>query len=416
MLARAKILTVGTILAAAPVLLTATAATSQVVIDNVQLSGDIFAPNQLDVVENNGLTQGLTTAHGNLANTGNSFVDATLTSRQTLEGNASALTTVNGLAAPENYRSSLGTGVHVTTQTTGNYGAHTAYQGNAVTDVQQTVNTDSVHAGTQINSTNNSIYKSGEVNTLAIANHQAYQVDQGRLESTAVQTTNAETRARTGVVLRYSPSPNLYTANAISNNYTSNSSDRGSQEHVVTQDVTGRTESYVSANLGNAWHVANQSAATGNSISLYNTGGSLVTETAQTNAGQVQSTSVMTAYQYGEAHSQAYGVGNTMSAGNGDVYLNIDNSQFNSGPIDVIASFESQGSGYDAYVTADAVGNAAMGYACGDCRADMTVTNHQVNSSGVNATADVSVNSGRSIVSTARAVGNSATYYVTGNR
>ncbi len=379
-------------------------------------SGDIFANNQLDVVENNGLTQALTTAHGNTVSGGNSFVDATVTSRQTLEGNASARTVINGTAAPEDYRSSLGTGVHVTTQTTGNYGAHTAWQGNAVTDTQQTVDTATVHAGTQINSDNNSIYRSGEVNTLAIANHQAYQVDQGRLESTAVQTSNAETRARTGVVLRYSPSPNLYTASATSNNYTSNSDDRGSQEHVVTQDVTGRTEAYVSANLGNSWHVANQSAATGNSVSLYNTGGSLVTETAQTNEGQVQSTSVMTAYQYGEAHSQAYGVGNTMSAGNGDIYLNIDNNQFNSGPIDVLASFESQGSGYDTYVTADAVGNSATGYACGDCRADMTVTNRQTNTAGVNATADVSVNSGRSIVSTARAVGNSATYYVTGNR
>ncbi|MFT4090786.1 MAG: holdfast anchor protein HfaD [Asticcacaulis sp.] len=417
MLARAKILTVGTILAAAPLLLTATAATSQEVIDHVQLStGDIFAQNQLNVVENNGLTQAVTTSNGNILQTGNKHIDATVTSRQTLEGDTRALTTINGTAPAEDYRNSLGTGVHVTTQTMGNYGAHTAYQGNAVADTHQTVTADRVHAGTQINSNNNSIYRSGEANTVAIANYQAYQVDQGRLESTAVQESSSETRARTGVVLRYSPSPNLYTANAISNNYTSNASDRGSQEHAVDQTVTGRTESYVSANLGNSWHVANESTATGNNISLYNTGGSLVTETNQSNQGQVQSTSVMTAYQYGEAHSQAYGVGNIATIGNGDIYLNIDNNQFNSGPIDTVASFESQGSGYDAYVTADAVGNSVMGYACGDCRADMTVLNNQVNNGNVNAAANVNITSGRSIVSTSRAVGNSATYYVTGNQ
>ena len=352
-----------------------------------------------------------------MVNSGNEAIDATLRSQQTVQNPVTARTQLNGTAAPENYRSSLGTGVHVTTQAAGNYGDHTVYQGKAVTDTHQSVAaTAPVHATSEIDAPNNSIYKSGEVNTLAIANHQAYQVDQGRLESTAEQASGAETRAITSVTLHYSPSPNLYTASATSNEYTANSADRGSQEHVVTQTVTGRTEAYSEAYAGNAWRIANQAYASGNTISLYNTGGSLVTETAQTNDGQVQSQSRLQAYQYGEAHSQAYGVGNSMTAGNGDIYLNIDNSQFNNGPIDVTASFESGGNGYDAYVTADAVGNAAMGYACADCRADMTVNNHQVNSSGVSATANVDVASGRSIVSTARAVGNSANYYVSGNR
>jgi hypothetical protein len=53
-----------------------------------------------------------------------------------------------------------------------------------------------------------------------------------------------------------------------------------------------------------------------------------------------------------------------------------------------------------------------MGYACSTCKADMGVDNTQTNNSDVSATATASVAKGRTIVSTARASGNSATYYV----
>lgn len=401
-------------------LLAATAATSQqagldITNDQLQL-GDVFSTQTLNVVQNDDLLKAETSAHGNALVSGNDGIDASLRSRQTLSGKADAFTEVNGNTDPENARHSLGTPVYLSTQAIGNYGAHTVVEGKAVTDTQQTVTGEQVQARTRVNATNNSIYSSGEVNSLAVSNHQAYEVTQGRLESTAVQETSAHTRAGTRVVLRYSPSPNLYTADATGNYYGSNSTDRGSQAHVVDQTATGRTESVVAGHLGNGWNVATQSYATANRLNLYNKGGSLTVRSQQENTARTDATSALTSYQYGAAHSEAVATGNQLQAGNADVYLRINSEQFNSGPIDATASFVGQ-DGYDAYAIADATGNSAVGYACGDCRADMTVTNHQVNNGGVSATTDVTINgSGRAIVSTARAVGNSATYYVTGNR
>ncbi|MCA1936683.1 MAG: holdfast anchor protein HfaD [Asticcacaulis sp.] len=418
---RAKILAVGTILATATL---ATAATSQttppasggldITNDQVQ-TGDIFSGQTLNVVENYDLLKVETSGHGNAVTVGNEQVDAKLTSVQVLQGNVTATATVNGTAAPEDYRKSLGTPLYMTTQAVGNYGAGTTTDGKLVANTQQYVDAVNVHADTQVNSPNNSIYESGEINTVAVTNHQAYQVTNGRLESTAHQQSDAEARARTGVVLHYSPSPNLYTASAMNNYYASNSTDRGSQEHTVTQDASGRTESYVSANAGNAWHMATQSDAAANTVTLYNTGGSLVTDTRQANGGQVQSMSVLSGYEYGEMHSTATGVGNSLTAGNGDKYVNINTEQFNDGPIDVQASFEGH-TGYDAYVTAEATGNSAYAYACAECEADMTVRNSQVNNANVTASTTSTIGgSGRAIVSTSRAIGNTATYYVSGN-
>lgn len=367
------------------------------------------------MVENYDLLQVDTSSHGNAVIAGNEQVDANLTSRQVLQGNVTATATVNGTAAPEDYRKSLATPLYMTTQAVGNYGAGTTKDGKLVSNTNQAVSNVNVHADTQVNSPNNSIYGSGEINTTAVTNHQSYEVTNGRLESTANQQSGAEARARTGVVLHYSPSPNLYTATAMNNYYGSNSTDRGSQEHTVTQGTTGRTESYVSANAGNAWHMATQSDAAANTVSLYNTGGSLVTDTTQVSNGQVQSMSVLSAYEYGEAHSTATGVGNDLTAGNGDKYVNIDTEQFNNGTIDTQASFEGH-DGYDAYVTAEATGNSAYAYACAECEADMTVRNSQVNNGDVSASTTTNITgSGRAVVATSRAIGNTATYYVSGS-
>ncbi|MBW8882419.1 MAG: holdfast attachment protein D, partial [Asticcacaulis sp.] len=58
--------------------------------------------------------------------------------------------------------------------------------------------------------------------------------------------------------------------------------------------------------------------------------------------------------------------------------------------------------------------NQATGFACAECGADLGANNNQVNNSDVTATAAATITKGRSIVSAARATGNSSTYYVTG--
>lgn len=378
----------------------------------------MFSGQTLNVVENYDVLRVETEALGNGMTGGNDQVDARLRSTQSLEGDVTATATVNGLADPEAYRTSLGTPLYIATQAAGNYSAFTSQQGDLDSVTSQVVRNGTgqphVYADTTVNAPNNSIYSSGEIQTLTVANHMAFEVTQGRLVSTATQDSNADSRARTGVVLHYSPSPNLYRSDAKNNYYSSYSDDRGSQEHAVTQTVDGRTEAYVSANAGNAWHIATQAIATANEITLYNRGGSLVTDTDQTNEGRVQSMSVLTSYEYGQAHSDAVATGNLLSAGNSDKYINIDLNQFNSGPIDATASFEGH-NGYDVYVSADAAGNSSMAYGCAECESDMTVRGNQVNDASVTATTDIHITgSGRAIVSSARAVGNTATYFVSG--
>ncbi len=398
------------ILAAAP-------ATSQEIIENVQLSdGDIFAGQTLNVVDNYGLLQVEAQAAGNNFHGGNDTVAATLNSDQRVSGNVDANVTINGTAAPEDYRNSLGTPLYVNAMATGNAATFVTENATAETTATQTSTAAHVRADAQVNSANNSIYQSGEVRTSTLVNSQGYEVTNGRIVNTAEQTSSTESRARSGVVLHYSPSPVLVSAEAGNNRYTSNSTDRGSQEHTVTQTNSGRTEAYVSLNGGNLWHSATDATATGNSIVIANEGGSLVAETVQANSGQVQATSTLTGYDYGDMHSTAYGVGNVASMQNSDIYVRLDNSQINSGGVDATASFEGA-YGWDNYVTADAVGNQVVGSACGDCGADMIANNNQVNNAAISARANSTITgSGRSTVATSRATGNSASYYVSGRR
>jgi hypothetical protein len=289
-----------------------------------------------------------------------------------------------------------------------------ANQGNAAINATQTSTADAVIATTAINAPNNAIYRSGEGDAATEVNHMALQVTNGRLDSTAVQTSDTNAQTNASAIVHYSPSPNAYTATATNNYYSAFSDDRGSQQHDVTQVANGDTHSRSEVFGGNMWDVAANSTAVGNANNTQNQGGSLVVTNHQTQAGDVQSQAVIQSYEYGSARATATGIGNQMSAGNNDVYVRIDNNQISSGGVDASADFEGT-TGWDGYVTADAVGNDSVAYACAQCRGDLGVTNNQVNNSDINATATAAISQGRSIVSTARATGNSATYYVTGN-
>ena len=98
-----------------------------------------------------------------------------------------------------------------------------------------------------------------------------------------------------------------------------------------------------------------------------------------------------------------------MTIANNDIYVDIDNTQLNTGGVEATASFTGQ-KGYDAYVGAQAAGNAITGYG-----AAPVVRNVQSNSGDVSATATTTINgSGRHVIAGANAVGNAATFYVTG--
>ena len=79
-----------------------------------------------------------------------------------------------------------------------------------------------------------------------------------------------------------------------------------------------------------------------------------------------------------------------------------------------MATFQGN-TGYDAYVGADAVGNAVSGSVCSQCAGQVNVTNNQVNSGDVSAAVNIgagAVGGSRAVVAGANAAGNSATFYV----
>lgn len=404
-------------IAASTSLLLAVPALAQEVIDNVQVeNGVITSTNTLNVVQNDGLSQAKSYATGNEMQGGNQDVDATVTSTQTVRGSIRASADILGQGTDADGRQSLGTPVYASSQATGNYTGFTTENARAQSTSTQTSTAPEIEAKTHVISLNNSIYVSGEAQASAEANHTAYEVRNGRLDAASWQSSDSDVKVNTSGEVHYSPSPNLYAAKAGQNYYGSYSEDRGSQEHEVHQTQSGQTNSRAELYGGNMWNVATESTTVANNVNLQNQGGSLVVTNDQHQVGAVLSQAVTHAYEYGEAHATATGIGNQVAAGNNDIYVRLDNTQISDGGVDVLAEFEGN-TGYDAYISAEAYGNQALAYACADCRADMGVNSNQINNSDVNAVAKATVNGqGRSIVSSARAVGNSATYYVSGSR
>lgn len=384
-------------------------------ISNIQvMTGATQAAQTLNVTENDGLTQATSQALGNQFMGGNDSVNATLSASQALSGNVGSIVEINGVNGGDE-DISLGTPIYATTQANGNYTAMTVSNAElAATGTQQSTATQ-VEARTAISAPNNAAY--GPDQTMGDANAEvndtSFQVTNGRLDSQMVQTSNTEALANTSVTMHYSPSPEVYTAEATNNYYGSYSDQQGSQAHNVQQTVDGQTVSRSELYGGNVWNPTVQSTAIGNNTNIVNAGGSLDVTNSQTQSltGYVQSQGYLAADQWSTANVAASGVGNSVTAGNNDVSLHLDNTQVSSGGVDVSAEFAGN-SGYDGYVTADAIGNQAIAYACSECQAQMGVTNNQTNNSDVSATATATVNAGRSIVSTAHATGNSATFYV----
>ena len=145
---------------------------------------------------------------------------------------------------------------------------------------------------------------------------------------------------------------------------------------------------------------------------LYNEGGAVVTASDQRNSSFVRASALTTAYDYGRAEAYARGAANDLTVGNNDIYVEIDNTQFNTGGVDVVATFSGT-NGYDVSVGADAVGNSVTGYACSECDGYLEAANTQTNTGNVSAVANTTVaGSNRSVITGASAVGNSASFYV----
>ncbi len=377
------------------------------VVLNEQLQlGDVFSHQTLNVVDSTEQVTVNTSTQGNSASGAVENSDLTVQSSQDMRGDSIARTdlTLGGDTGGE---------VNVLTQAGGNYLAASAYGSNLTVNATQSSTGGNVNATSQVGDESARLLSGGSVAASAISNTTALYGEGSYLQGTIDQSSSATVRSYSRIDSQYIPSQASVTAQTIVNAIAVNSGQTSGQALDMSQTSTGDfIEAESSANTGNGWDLASRARATANQAVLYNEGGSVVVASDQSNSSFVRAAATTTAFDYGRAEAVARGAANEVSVGNNDIYVEIDNTQFNSGGVDVQATFSGT-NGYDIYVGADAVGNAVTGYACANCEGYLEATNSQTNSGDVSARADTTVaGSSRAIITGANAVGNSASFYV----
>ena len=386
---------------------TEAAAQDGAIVLNQQLQlGDVFAGQTLNVVDSQEQVTVSTSAQGNSASGAVRNGSIGVQSDQDMRGDAVAASdvTLGGDTWGE---------VNVTTQAGGNYLAVSAYDA-ALTLVATQSNTGGlVSATSEIGDSNARLHAGAAVGASAISNTVALYAEGSVVSGAIDQSSSAIVRSFGRIESQYIPAAASVTSQAIVNAVAVNSGQTSGQDLSIVQRSSGDfLEAEASSNAGNAWDLAARARATANQAVLYNEGGSVVTASDQQNSSFVRASALTTAFDYGRAESYARGVANELSVGNNDIYVEIDNTQFNAGGVDVSATFSGT-NGYDVSVGADAVGNSVTGYACSTCEGYLEARNVQTNSGHVSAAANTTVaGSNRSVISGANAVGNSASFYV----
>ena len=374
---------------------------------NQQLQlGDVFAGQTLNVVDAQDQVTVETSAQGNTASGSVENGVITVQSDQDMRGDAVARTdlTLGGNTYGE---------VNATSQAGGNYLAVSAYNADLTVDATQSNTVGLVSATTEVGDSDARLHGGIAVNASAISNTVALAGQASFLQGRVEQSSSATVRSFGRIQSQYIPAPGSVDSEATVNAVAVNSNATSGQNLSIVQRSTGDfVEAEASSNAGNAWDLAARARAGANQAVLYNEGGSVVTASDQSNTSFVRASALTTAYDFGQAEARARGVANELSVGNNDVFVEIDNTQFNSGGVDVTATFSGT-NGYDAYVAAEAIGNNVVGYACSECEGFLGATNTQTNSGNVSAVANSSVaGSGRAVITGATAVGNAASFYV----
>lgn len=386
---------------------TEAAAQDGTIVLNQQLQlGDVFAGQTLNVVDSQDQVTVGTSAQGNSASGAVYNGSITVQSDQTMQGDAVATTdiTLGG--------DTWGV-VNATTQAGGNYLAVSAYDATLTLDATQTTDDGLISATTEVGDSNARLHAGAAVGASAISNTVAVYGQTSVVGGTIDQSSSAIVRSFGRIESQYIPAEASVTSQAIANAIAVNSDNTSGQDLSIAQRSFGSfIEAEASANSGNAWDLAARARATANQAVLYNEGGSVVTASDQRNSSFVRASALTTAYDYGRAEAYARGAANELSVGNNDIYVEIDNTQFNTGGVDVIATFSGT-NGYDVSVGADAIGNSVTGYACSECEGYLEAANTQTNTGDVSAVANTTVaGSNRSVITGANAVGNSASFYV----
>jgi hypothetical protein len=366
--------------------------------------GDIGAEQTLNVVTQEDVTA-VTTAGANTFGMTVSGADAGLTSDQVNQGRVLAHGVINnaGYVGETN----------MTSTAVGNSGTATAASGTFSGFMVQT-NTGAVTARSQIEAENAQTDKVVE-SSLAAGNSQGLYLINGSMGARVSQNNQADVAADGGAIIRYVAGTAVIAGTAAGNNIDLVGANQ-SAARIITDQNNGAANVTATkfAAYGNSNVTVTAATASGNNLNAANEGTLLDVASNQYNTAYVRAQAEESSYQYGSAQVTAYGVGNSVLAGNYGPGLVLDNVQVNDGGgVEVIASFQGD-NGYDGGANATAIGNAVSGYVCNQCSGTMNANNSQTNNVDVGARSTISMTGGgRSLVGVATATGNNATFSVT---
>lgn len=410
---RALTLTGGTLSAIPLLALLCAAATShaqtppsEVINNQVQL-GDVFSTQTLDVVE---VTEGVgaeTTATGNALVGSVEGGDLDITSNQTMVGSTISTTTVD-------VTTGMGESSQINTTAIGNAVEAGVTQG-TMSGVYTQIATFAPEV-TAIGMLEAATAEAGDVAlaTSAAANSVSLGLTNGSAGVLVNQTSAASVLADGGAIVQYVSGTADVSGTAAGNTMSLVGTDTSAARLETYQSNTGAlVQASQFTAYGNVQTALTSASASGNVAATTNEGPLLDLTATQYNEAYVRSQAEGSGYLFGEGGATAYGVGNSVLAGNSGEAVVLENVQLNTGGgVEAIASFSGT-DGYDGYARATAVGNDVTGYSCAACTGSMTVGSRQTNEADVGASATTTVGSGRTANSSSTAVGNNASFYVT---
>lgn len=373
--------------------------------DQVQL-GDVLSNQSLNVVEITETTSAVTTATGNAYTGSTDGQNVDIRSNQTLQG---AVTADTRLDASVN----AGLAVNLTTAATGNTGDSNAAGAATMTGVfTQNTGAVSIYGHSHIEAPNAT---AGDVTATAqaVGNSQGFGLYNAASGVLVNQTNAATVNADGGGTLGQTTGSTVFAGTATANNVTNSGSASAAERMIVNQrNNAAVTQAGQFTAFGASYLATTSATASGNNISATNDGPLLDLTADQNNQAYIRAQSENSSYEFSAPQVSAYGVGNSLLAGDLNGQLVLDNTQVNDGGgVETVAAFTG-GQGYDATVSSTAMGNAATGYACGEC-GGMSVESRQTNNVDVGASSTTTITGyARSVNGVATAVGNSATYYV----
>ncbi len=345
-------------------------------------------------------------AGGNAVTKSGTGVPVNMVAVQRMEGDAGARAsaTIQGAADVAITSAAVANGATVMA-TDGNIDADITQFGHGAANAETNVNAGNVNSS--------GASSSASVNTTALA------AENGDIRGNITQDSSGSVSATTNSAHRTVAGQAVAGAVASANNVSAAGSTTTMLMNVNQHSSGARVDANVSLSAARTSDAVGNATANANAASVDNAWGYLNATVRQDAASTVHAGSnVVIGGFEGFASSSAYGVGNSMTASNIASDTVLDVVQNNRGDTGADAALAANGNG-DALASSAAYGNSISGGLCAYCdngQPGLTANSSQTNSGDVHASARIDADRARTVAASASAIGNTATYQVSGPR